>query len=62
MLQNGDLLIQPEDGQVVRVLDNGDGTSDVVIRDLGNTSGEPTTVMNVPNSYVEGKLQSGAWQ
>ncbi|SDJ32214.1 RHS repeat-associated core domain-containing protein [Frankineae bacterium MT45] len=58
--ENGDLFIQ-NDGQLVRVLDNGNGTSDVVIRDASNSSGQPTSVIQVPNSYVDGKIHSGAW-
>lgn len=60
VLQNGDLLIQ-NDGQLVRVLDNGNGTSQVVIRDASNPSGQGTTSMVVPNSYVEGKIANGDW-
>jgi hypothetical protein len=35
----------PGDGQIVKVLDNGNGTYDVVVRDLANPSGQPTTVL-----------------
>lgn len=42
VVENGHLYYQ-EDGQLVRVLDNGNGTSDVVIRDASNPSGQPTT-------------------
>jgi hypothetical protein len=36
--ENGHLYYQ-DDGQLVRVLDNGNGTSDVVVRDPSNPSG-----------------------
>jgi hypothetical protein len=42
------------DGQVVGVLDNGNGTSDVVVLDPSNASGQPTTkIKNMPNSQVQ---------
>jgi RHS repeat-associated protein len=52
--------IQESNGAVVRVLDNGNGTSDVVIRYGVNPQGADT-VMRVPNSYIEDKLSGGAW-
>lgn len=59
--QNGDLYIQ-EDGQMVRVLDNGNGTYDVVVRDPGNPSGGPTTVLkDATERYVQNKIESGKW-
>ncbi|WP_051967552.1 hypothetical protein [Kitasatospora mediocidica] len=41
---NGDMYIQG-DGQIVKVLDNGNGTCDVVICDISNPTGKPTTVL-----------------
>ncbi|MEU6221741.1 hypothetical protein ABZ845_30215 [Streptomyces sp. NPDC047022] len=59
--QNGDLYIQ-EDGQMVRVLDNGNGTYDVVVRDPANPSGGPTTVLkDATERYVQNKIESGKW-
>jgi hypothetical protein len=59
--KEGDLYIQ-EDGQLVRVLDNVNGTSDVVVRDASNPSGEPTTkIKNMPNRQVESRVNSGRW-
>lgn len=59
--EEGDLYYQ-DDGQLVRVLDNGNGTSDVVIRDPSNPSSESTTKMKgVKNSYVQSKIDSGRW-
>jgi hypothetical protein len=60
VLENGDLYYQ-DDGQLVRVLDNGNGTSDVVIRDASNPSGGPTTTVRLSNSDVQQRIQSGRW-
>ena len=58
---NGDLYFQ-ENGQRVRVLDNGNGTSDVVVRDPANMSGESTTkIKDMPNRQVETRIQDGRW-
>jgi len=60
--KNGDLYLQESDGQMVRVLDNGNGTSDVVIKDPANLSGEPTTVIKgMPNRQVEARVNDGRW-
>jgi hypothetical protein len=60
--ENGDLYIQEEDGQMVRVLDNGNGTSDVVIRDPANPSGRPTTqIKDMPNAQVQSRIDGGRW-
>ena len=40
---NGDMYIQG-DGQIVKVLDHGNGTYDTVIRDISNPSAQPTTI------------------
>jgi len=59
--ENGDLLFQ-SDGQLVRVLDNGNGTSDVVIYDPSNPSGAPTTtIKDMPESQVQSRIDSGRW-
>lgn len=59
--KNGDLYIQ-DDGQMVRILDNGNGTYDVVVRDLSNPSGAPTTVLkDATERYVQNKIESGKW-
>jgi hypothetical protein len=50
----GDMYIQA-DGQIVRILENGDGTYSVVIKDPSNPSGEPTTVIE---KLTESQLQS----
>jgi hypothetical protein len=50
------------DGQVVKVLDNGNGTYDIVVRDLGNPSGAPTAVIkDASSNYVENQINSGRW-
>ena len=60
--QNGDMYVQ-EDGQIVKVFDNGNGTDDVVVRDMSNPSGSPTTVLkNATEKYVNNKVQGGQWQ
>jgi RHS repeat-associated protein len=57
----GDLYIQ-DDGQLVRVLDNGNGTSDVVVYDPSNPSCAPTTkIKNMPNRQVQSRVDSGRW-
>jgi hypothetical protein len=33
------------DGQMVKVLDHGNGTYDIVIRDISNPSAQPTNVI-----------------
>lgn len=59
--ENGDLLFQ-SDGQLVRALDNGNGTSDVVIYDPSNPSGAPTTtIKDMPESQVQSRIDSGRW-
>jgi len=44
-----------------RFLVNGNGTSDVVVRDLSNPIGRASTKMRVPNRYVEDKINSREW-
>jgi hypothetical protein len=59
--ENGELLFQ-NDGQLVRVLDNGNGTSDIVIYDPSNPSGAPTTtIKDMPESQVQSRINSGRW-
>jgi RHS repeat-associated protein len=61
VVQQGDLYYQ-DDGQLVRVLDNGNGTSDVVVRDPSNPSGAPTTtIKDMPNSQVQARIKNGRW-
>jgi hypothetical protein len=61
VVENGELYIQ-DDGQLVRVLNNGNGTSDVVVRDPANPSGRPTTqIKDMPNSQVQSRIESGRW-
>jgi len=46
----------------VKVLDNGNGTYDVVVRDMSNPSGQPTTVIkNATQRYIDNKVESGQW-
>jgi hypothetical protein len=60
--QNGDLNYQ-DDGQLVRVLDNGDGTSDVAIYDPSNPSGGQTTVIKgKSNPSIKAAIESGRWR
>ncbi|WP_413252263.1 hypothetical protein [Streptomyces lydicus] len=60
--QEGELYIQ-EDGQMVKILDNGNGTFDVVVRDPANPSGGPTTVLkNATQRYVDNKISKGIWE
>jgi hypothetical protein len=45
------------------VLDNGNGTYDVVVRDMANPSGQPTTVLkDATQKYVDGKISRGDWE
>jgi hypothetical protein len=51
-----------EDGQIVKTLSNGDGTYSVVIRDMENPSGKPTTVIpDYSQSAIDRNLRSGWW-
>jgi hypothetical protein len=60
--QNGDMYVQ-EDGQIVKAVDNGNGTYDVVVRDMSNPSGAPTTVLkNATEKYLNNKIESGQWE
>jgi len=56
--RDGDLYIQ-DDGRLVRVLDRGDGTHDVVIRE---PDGTPVTSMNISDSSLTKRIAEGRWQ
>jgi hypothetical protein len=59
---NGDMYIQ-DDGCIVKVLDNGNGTYDVVVRDMSNPSGKPvTSIKDATENYLNNKLNSGKWE
>lgn len=59
---NGDMYVQ-EDGQIVKTLSNGDGTSRVVIRDMSNPSGKPTTVIErMSDASIERRIDDGRWE
>jgi hypothetical protein len=59
---NGDMYIQ-EDGCIVKVLDNGNGTYDVVVRDMSNPSGKPVIESkDATEKYVNNKIDSGKWE
>lgn len=59
--RNGAMYTQT-DGQIVRVLDNGNGTFDIVVRDLSNPSGGHSTAMkDAPKNYVDKKIRDGKW-
>ncbi|MFE2260225.1 RHS repeat domain-containing protein [Streptomyces griseosporeus] len=59
--KKGDMYVQ-EDGQIVKTLSNGDGTSQVVIRDMSNPSGEPTTVIErMSDASIQRRLDDGRW-
>lgn len=59
---NGDMYIQ-DDGCIVKVLDNGNGTYDVVVRDMSNPSGKPvTSIKDATESYINNKVNSGKWE
>ncbi|MDW6059738.1 PrsW family intramembrane metalloprotease [Streptomyces sp. FXJ1.4098] len=60
--EDGELYIDVDKGNMIKVLDRGDGTSDVVIKDPSNPSGEPITSFNAENSYIERHLNSGVWE
>jgi hypothetical protein len=50
------------DEQVAKALSNGDGTYAVVIRDMSNPSGEPTSQIDrMTEAEILDKLESGRW-
>jgi RHS repeat-associated protein len=60
--KNGDMYVQ-NDGQIVKVLDNGNGTSSVVVRDMSNPSGAPTTTIpNMTTAEINRKIERGIWE
>lgn len=57
VLEHGDLYYQT-DGSLVRILDNGDSTSEIVIRDPAYRTGKEFTGMTgVPNSEVAAEVK-----
>lgn len=59
--EHGEMYFQ-DDGQIVKVLDNGNGTFDVVIRDMANPSGMPTTVISgASENYIRNKVKNERW-
>lgn len=59
---NGDMYVQ-DDGCIVKVLDNGNGTYDVVVRDMSNPSGKPvTSIKDATRNYISNKINSGKWE
>ncbi|MGP4112941.1 PrsW family glutamic-type intramembrane protease [Streptomyces sp. 4N509B] len=59
--RDGDMYINSNNGNMIKVLDKGDGTSDIVIKDASNPSGQPITRFNAPNNYVQRRVDSGEW-
>ena len=60
--QNGDLYFDANSGNMIRVLDTGDGNVDVVIRDPANPSGRPIISFHSTMTYVLKQLGCGAWE
>ncbi|MEV0680101.1 hypothetical protein AB0I60_26620 [Actinosynnema sp. NPDC050436] len=62
MWRNGEMYIQG-DGQI-KVLPNSDGKNySVVIRDMSNPSGAPTTVLDVlTESQLQSRMDRGWWE
>lgn len=59
--KEGKLLYQA-DGQLVRVLSNGDGTYSVVITDPSNPSGNPTTTIpDITEKQLQSRLDREYW-
>lgn len=56
--ENGELYVNAENGRLIKVLDKGNGTSDIVIKD---PSGASITRFNAPNSYIERLVERGEW-
>ncbi|MDQ4039235.1 MAG: hypothetical protein M3313_13020 [Actinomycetota bacterium] len=58
----GEMYIQ-QDGQIVKILDNGNGTYSVVVRDMSNPSGRPTTVIaEMTERQVKSRIDRGFWE
>ena len=49
-------------GNMIRVLDTGDGNEDVVIRDPANPTGRPITSFHSTAKYVLKQLACGSWE
>lgn len=60
--QNGDLYFDANSGNMIRVLETGDGNVDVVIRDPANPSGRPITSFHSTLKYVLKQVGCGAWE
>jgi uncharacterized protein YukE len=58
--EHGELYYQ-DDGQLVRILDNGNGTSSVVVYDPANPTKESTTAMLFTESQIQSRFKSGKW-
>ena len=58
--EHGELYYQ-DDGQLVRILDNGNGTSSVVVYDPANPTKESTTAMLFTDSQIQSRFTSGKW-
>ncbi|WP_070018781.1 putative T7SS-secreted protein [Streptomyces nanshensis] len=59
--ENGDMYVQ-NDGQIVKVMESGNGY-DVVIKDLGNPSGAPTTaIKDATQKYLDNQVEKGRWE
>lgn len=60
--REGEMYIQ-QDGQIVKILDNGDGTYSVVVRDMSNPSGRPTTVIaDMTENQIQNRIDRGFWE
>jgi spermidine synthase len=47
----------------VKILETGNGKYDVVVRDMSNPSGGPTTVIkDATERYIQNKLANGIWE
>jgi Pretoxin HINT domain len=60
--RNSEMYFQ-NDGQVVKVLSNGDGTYSAVIKDLSNPSGNSTTVIErITQGQLDRYIESRRWE
>lgn len=60
--KDGSLYFDTKKGNMLKILDRGDGTFDVVIKDPSNPSGKPITRFNTTEKYVEKRIESGEWE
>lgn len=59
---NGELYIQ-NDGQLVKILETGNGKFDIVVKDMSNPSGAPTTTMkDATQKYIDNQIEKGRWE